>query len=378
MATLARILRLLHDASEHARPARLTVVEWNHASRSAAAFDRFMVERHGGRLGVASAALVLTGEASPPPDETSRTTTLAFDGPTRWREEAAGVQAGKRYRVRDGERWVAWDADWGAVTHETEQEGGPPSSEYGLLLDPVAVVAAYHLERLGEAVAAGRDAHRVRAVPRSGSDVATTVVFKLGPGGDELDLAVDVERGALLRAEASSSGEPFRRLVVTEITFGAIPPDTFAPTLPPDVVPSRWQRPERLALHELQGAAPFSVFVPARVPDGWRLVESLFTASREHPAVEAEVSLVYASPDGANGVSMGERAADGARRDWLEWSREGDVEVADLGEHAVPRHHARVVRDATAIELAGSDPALLASLARELVPAPTEPPRLDG
>jgi hypothetical protein len=75
---------------------------------------------------------------------------------------------------------------------------------------------------------------------------------------------------------------------------------------------------------------------------------------------------------------MGERAADGARRDWLEWSREGDVEVADLGEHAVPRHHARVVRDATAIELAGSDPALLASLARELVPAPTEPPRLDG
>ena len=45
------------------------------------------------------------------PQETSRTTRLALESPTRYREESAGVQAGKRYQVRDGERWVVWDAD---------------------------------------------------------------------------------------------------------------------------------------------------------------------------------------------------------------------------------------------------------------------------
>ena len=43
--------------------------------------------------------------------------------------------------------------------------------------------------------------------------------------------------------------------------------------------------------------------------DGWRLVESLFTAGRAQPAIEAEVSLGYASPDGASTVSVGQRAA---------------------------------------------------------------------
>jgi hypothetical protein len=77
-------------------------------------------------------------------------------------------------------------------------------------------------------------------------------------------------------------------------------------------------------------------------------------------------------------VTVSERAAGGAARDWLEWQRDGDLEVADLGEHAEPRHHVRVERDGTVVELSGSDAALLASLALALAPAPTEPPRLDG
>jgi outer membrane lipoprotein-sorting protein len=373
VTALGDILRLLHDAAELARPARLTVVEWNHASRGAAAFDRYMAERHGG---VAAVTARLAAE-SESPEETSRTTALAFESATRYREEAAGVQAGVRYTVRDGERWASFDADWGAVTHETEQEGGPPSTTYALLLDPVAVVATYRLEATGESRVADRPSHRVRAVPRTALDVGGAVVFQLGAGADELDLAVDAERGALLRAEASFGGEPFRRLEVTEIAFEPLPAGLFTPTLPAGAVASRWQRPERLPLHDLPGVAPFPVFVPGRVPSGWRLVERLFTAPREHPPVEAEVSLVYASPDGAYGVTVSERAAGGRQRDWLEWSSDGELETADAGEHVEPRHHVRVERAGTVVELSGADGSLLAELARSLVPAPTEPPRLD-
>jgi outer membrane lipoprotein-sorting protein len=375
VTTLGDILQLLHDAAELARPARLTVVEWNHASRSSAAFDRYMIERHGGRGTAVTARLVSESES---PEETRRTTSLAFESPTRFREEAAGVQSGARYTVRDGERWASWDADWGAVTHETEQEGGPPSTTYALLLDPVAAVAAYRLEAAGETQVARRPAHRVRAVPRTTLDGGGAVVFQLGAGADELDLALDAERGALLRSEASFGGEPFRRLEVTEIAFGPIPAETFAPTLPEGAVPSRWQRPERLALHELPGAAPFPVFAPGRVPTGWRLVDSLFTAAREHPPVDAEVSLVYASPEGAYGITVSERAAGAQQRDWLEWSSDGELDRADAGEHVEPRHHVRVERDGTVVELSGADADLLAELARSLVPAPTEPPRLDA
>jgi hypothetical protein len=94
--------------------------------------------------------------------------------------------------------------------------------------------------------------------------------------------------------------------------------------------------------------------------------------------VEAEISLVYTSLDGAYAVTVSERAAGGAARGWLEWQQDGDHEVADLGEHAEPRHHVRVERDGTVVELSGSDATLLAGLARALAPAPTEPPRLDG
>ena len=53
-----------------------------------------------------------------------------------------------------------------------------------------------------------------------------------------------------------------------------------------------------------------------------------------------------------------------------------DLEIADAGEHVEPRHHVRVERHGTLVELSGSDAELLAELARALVPASSEPPRL--
>jgi hypothetical protein len=375
VGALGQILELLHDAGERARPARLTVVEWRHGPRSSAAFERYMAARRG----PGSAAMqAVSSPGALAPDETTWTTTLALESETRFREEAAGVQAGKRSLVRDGDRWASWDSDWGAVTSESEQEGGPPSSTYAFLLDPVGVLGSFRLEPSGHTEVAGRDAWRVRATARPEPEGSGAVLFRLGPGADRVDLAVDAERGALLRSEAFLGDQPFHRLEVTEIAFGPSPSETFDLTLPEGVDASGgWPRPQRLPLHELAATAPFAVFVPGRVPDGWRLVERLFTAGRERPPVEPEVFLGYMSREGAYEVSVRQRSSSSTREEWLRWQTGDDgLEVADAGEHVEPRHHVRVERDGTLVELSGSDPTLLVELARSLAPAPAEGPHL--
>lgn len=375
MTALGEILELLHDAAERGRPARLTVDEWRHGPRSSAAFERFMAQR----FPTASGAVHATGEGAMERDETTWTTTLAFESPERFRESSAGTQAGKRYLVRDGDRWLSWDADWGTATHETESEHGALASSYAFLLDPVALASALRLEPAGTTRVAGRAALSVRATSRPGADAVGAVLFRVGPGADVLELAIDAERGVLLRSEAFLGGEPFHRLEVTEIAFGPIDPAAFEVAPPEGAGPATgWHKPRRLPLHELATAAPFPVFVPASVPDGWRLVERLLTPGRDRPRVEPEVTLVYASRDGAYEVTVRERAAEAGRREWLRWERDGELEVADAGTHAEPRHHVRVERDGTLVELSGADSPLLASLARSLVAAPTEPPRIDA
>jgi hypothetical protein len=372
VGALGEILELLHDAGERARPARLTVVEWRHGPRSSAAFERYMAARQG----LGSAGMHVSSRGEPTPDETSWTTTLVLESDARFREEAAGVQAGRRSLVRDGERWASWDSDWGAVTSESEQEGGPPSSTYAFLLDPVGVLGSFLLEPAGHAEVAGRHAWRVRAKARA--EPEGSVLFRLGPGADRVDLAVDAERGTLLRSEAFLGDEPFHRLEVTEITFGPSPSGTFDLTLPEGVVASGgWPRPQRLALHELAATAPFAVFAPDRVPEGWRLVERLFTAGRERPPVEPEVFLGYMSREGAYEVSVRQRSSSSTRAEWLDWQPgDGGLEVADAGENVEPRHHVRVERDGTLVELSGPDPTLLLQLARSLAPAPADAPHL--
>jgi hypothetical protein len=371
VGALGDILVLAHDASERARPATLTVTEWTHSARSSAAFERFMAARHGSSYAVTQA---VAGEGATPA-ESRWTTTLAFESPTRFRESSAGTQAGLRYFVRDGDRWLSWDADWGGASDETEGEGRPTPT-YAFLLDPLALVSGLRLEPAGTTEVGGRAAWHVRATPRDDPE-GPGASHRLGLGADAYELALDVERGVLLRGEALLDGKPFHRLEVSDIAFGPIDPRTFAVAVPEGAeAPTGWSRPLRLPLHELAAATPFQVYVPADVPEGWRLVERLLTPAREKPRVAPSVSLVYASREGAYVVSIHEREAETEHRDSLAWQRDGYLEVADAGEHVEPRHHVRVAREGTVVELSGADPELLADLARSLVPAPTEPPRL--
>ncbi len=200
--------------------------------------------------------------------------------------------------------------------------------------------------------------------------------MRLGAGADGFDLSFDAERGALLRAEAHLDGEPFRRFEVTRIAFGPIPAETFTVAAPAgSPPPGHWPRPEPMSLHELAAASPFTVLVPERVPEGWRLT-TMFMAGREAPPLQARAFLTYISREGAYSVTLQESAPSGDPEEWREWRRDGDLEIADAGAHVEPRHHVRVERHGTLVELSGSDAGLLAELARALVPASSEPPRL--
>ena len=265
-------------------------------------------------------------------------------------------------------------------TSEAADDEGARSASSAFLLAPSPLAAVLRLETGGPTEVAGRPAWSATATPRPDEGGGLGALYHaLGAGADAIELAVDAERGALLRAVALLDGEPFHRLEVTEIEYGALPEETFDLSLPDGVAPAAgWFRPRRLPLHELGAQAPFPVFVPAELPDGWRLHESLLIPGREHPPVEAAVSLVYGSRDGGYVVTLDQRSADAERDEWLVWSSEDGLERADAGEHVQPRHHVRVERDGTLVALAGSDAELLGQLARALAPAPTAPPRLEN
>jgi hypothetical protein len=367
MSALGDLLELLHDAAVKARPATLTVVEWSHAARSSEAFARFMAQRHSGTAYASS--------REPSPEESSWSTTLSFEHESRFREEADGRQAGQRFLVRDGSVWLTWDAAWGTVSSEVEE--GAPSANYGFLLDPVALVGELRLEPTGTAEHAARPAILVHGIPRDGPSVGS-MLLRLGAGADAFALVVDAERGALLRVEAMLHGEPFRRFDVTRIAYGPIDPSTFTVAAPPGApAAAGWPRPQPMPLHEIAARAPFTLLVPERVPDGWRLTAMLLQG-RDEPPLPTSATLSYTSPEGAYGVTLQERAAGAtdAEDGWRTWRRDGELEVADEGEYVDPRHHVRLERDGTVVELSGSDPGLLAQLARSLVPAAAEPPRL--
>ena len=363
MPTVGDVLALIHDAAWRARPAQLAVSEWRHNPTTARAWEVFMRARHGG-------AFVRSADPTPEPPEQSRwSVRLAYDGPDRYREESAGPQEGVRYLVRDGERWLTWDADWGLVTSESEPEGGPPASSFGFLLDPVELIAVFRLEPPTETTTAGRPALAVQAAPRRGD--LGSAVFRVGPGADVVELVFDAETGALLRSEATLAGEPFHRLEVTEIAYGPLADETFALEPPPDHegTAGKWARPVTLPLHELAATAPFTVLVPARLPDGWRVGTASFLEGRERPRIDATAFVDYVSPEGAYSIGIRERATPDA---------DSGPDVVDSGATVAPRFTVTLVRRGTWIELSGSERQLLLDFASALEPAPTAPPDLAG
>jgi hypothetical protein len=359
MASLGDLLELIHEATTRARPAQLTVDEWRHNARAGQAWDAFMRARH------PKAYVRATDEVPDPPPESRSTVRLVYEGPARYREESAGRQEGVRYIVRNGDRWLTWDKDWGLVSSDSEPEDAPPASSFGFMLDPVELTSSFRFGPPAEGTVAGRPTFTVLATARDGNPGST--LLRVGPGADAVALSFDAETGALLRSEATLGGEPFHRLEVTEITYGPAPTEAFVvePPAGHHGAAGRWARPVAMPLHELAAAAPFTVLVPARVPEGWRLGVSQLLDGRDHPRLETTAFLDYTSPDGVYAVGVRERSSD---------AEDSPPDVVDNGPTVSPRFVVSVVRSGTWVELSGAERGLLEELAGGLVPAASQPP----
>jgi hypothetical protein len=368
MTALGDLLELIHTAAERSSSVRLAATEWHHHARAAEAFARFQRELPG---------TAIAGSAADVQPEGASTTSIRlwWEGPERHREEI-GPGGSRHVLVRDGGRWWAGSRDWGVVSHETEA-GRPQEPSLAHLVDPARLLGALRLEPADADRVAGRVTIGATAAPRTASESDGTVIYRLGAGAEAFDLAVDAERGVLLRVVARLDSGPFHSFEVTEIGFDeSFPPETFVhePEAGDEPVGQAW-RPERLPLHQAARRAPFTILAPARVPAGWRL-HVTWAGARGRPRLPATAHLLYESEDGAYSAQMRQRDAAEPFEDWLRFEPCEDVEIADAGESVQPRYYVRTVRQGTLVELSGDDRDLLLAFAAALRPAPTEPPRL--
>jgi outer membrane lipoprotein-sorting protein len=382
VATLGDVLELLYGAYDRFETVRLVATDWQHLARSSMASKRFAAQS----AGTSYATIGFTREAAP---ETSEgIVRLWFAKPHRVREEREGHLRGALLGIRDGERWWMYSPESGARSNEDDERvGSGVGQQYEHFLDPSVLIPDLIFESLDETNVAGRRALRVSARPRGGTRDIPHQVMRLGMGADEYELAVDAERGVLLRALARVDGDEFSVHEVTEIAFDeSFAPETFV-FVPPEGEVVRGVRASlhrRLTIEEAVAVAPFTVFVPRAIGPGWRMTVHFFPGE-ERPASPASVAIQYSRDDASHQLNITQTAVeardpfDGFRWEYLDrggerlrtWTSERDGDAMAV--------RAQLERDGTRIMISSNDLELdrLIELAEMLVPAPAEPPSLE-
>jgi outer membrane lipoprotein-sorting protein len=381
VAALGDLLELLLGAYDRFETVRLVAHDWQHFARSRDAIKRFAAESGG----TGYATFGFTSEAAP---ETSEgIVRLWFEKPQRVREEQEGRLRGNILGIRDGERWWMYSPESGARSNEDDVAlGSGVGQQYEHFLDPSVFIPALTFELVDETEVAGRRALRVLGRPRTGRSNSRSELFRLAPGADEYELAVDVQVGVLLRVLARLDGEEFSSREVTEIAFDeSFAPETFVFVPPPgEVVRSaRDSLHHRVRIEEAVALAPFPVFVPSTIGPGWRMTVHFF-AGEERPASPASVMIHYSRSGASHQLNITQTAVDA--RDpyegfgWDDLDRRGERWRTSTAEQDIGGMPARVQleRDGTRIMISSSDLDLekLIQLADMLVPAPAEPPSL--
>ena len=335
---LGDLLELLHGARSRVRTVRGTVRVWRDAERFQAAIDR---------TGAASFAPL--GGSQPAEFESRTRVWLA--APDHVRAEHEGTD-GTRVGVQRGRTWWQYDEVNGAISNEND-----PSTEAGVgeeirpLLDAGALTGLLDFERLGPGVRGGREAIRVRGVPRTLGRHEPWALIGIGAvGADELLLDVDAERGILLRVEARRDGEPFSIVELLEVTFDeAFPEETFVFTPPPGVqVRSTLEHGPvafDLTVEQAAAAAPVVLWVPA---EDWEVVVA-YARMEDEPPMAPQVHLQYvgagvriAQSPASHPDAMSGFVFDGAGP-WREVERRG--RRIEIQEHADDRRPAQVRLD---------------------------------
>jgi outer membrane lipoprotein-sorting protein len=384
MRDVAELLVLLHGARGRISTVRATVRMWRHVRRHSEALQR---------AGWASYGPSISG--GPESEAIEELVRVWFAPPDRAREEREGSH-GTSVGVRRGPHWWRYDEVNGALSNEGAPDSrGGISDELEWLLDAAPVIGLLEFDKIVRARRAGRPVLRVRAVPRTPSAGDDGPLIRLGAtGADELLLDVDAERGALLRIESRFEREPIALSEVVEIAFDeAFDEDTFVFTPPAgeavrsvvDLLPVRHD----LTIEQAVALAPFTVWIPARLPADWE-TQIGFAAEQDRPPMAPQVHLHYRAPDGTHGLSVAESPADhpGEHSDyeharanpWRTIDRnQRRMQVREPAESWQPAQVQLELDDTRIlIHSADLDAAALSDVAAGLVRAPSEPPKLDA
>jgi outer membrane lipoprotein-sorting protein len=397
MGELGDLLELLHDARNRYRTVRATIREWRHEERQRRAWEQYVASmpRDRSRIGVAVSTGLASAPVPPPESETILRVWLEWSDRIREeREPVTGLEE-STIGVRDRDRWWHYSPSQGALSNEADVSiGSGIGQTVEQLLDPAHLISSFDFELLGTTEHTGRQAFRAIATPRQ--ELPPWFGAHREPSHPH-DLIVDRERGLLLRDAALIDGEEYWLAEVLEIAFDeSFPPDTFV-FIPPageTVQPalgwsacaksSREQALHTVSIEEAARLAPFRVWIPSRIPSGWRLMHVTHTEGQERPGAGPAVNLHYLPDDGTHQLSVHETVAGDSP--WAAWEEPKLIEhggeefrVIEL-EPDQPWRQTMVFceRGGTLIQLA-SDLELetLLQLAASLAPAPTEPPRLD-
>lgn len=187
-----------------------------------------------------------------------------------------------------------------------------PGQEF---LDSRQLIEALRFEHMGHTTIAGRDAHLLRAWP-AGRAMGPFALLAVGEGADSYELAIDAERGLLLRSIAFLDDREFSRREVVEIAFDeTFPPGLFtAPDDPEDGFDWRAATGQPVSLQEAAARASFRVFAPAELGPGW-VSEMVYEPADDD--VPETVTLIAVHAGGIHRLSVVQQAT-GSALDELE------------------------------------------------------------
>lgn len=239
MSDLGDLLELLHGARRSYATARAAIRLWRDEALERQARQRAIEASRG-------AMSVWTGGEKGSGDPVARgeweqVSRLWLSWPSKARWEAELEWKGKQERgvsLIDGKRW--W-RDWPDVGFSFSEDDsrvliGIPHIE---LLDPWLLVSDLDLEVCGSGAYLGREAIEARASVR---EERVPYRSRVMSGADEFELAVDLERGVLLRLAALLEGVAFEIKELTELVFDEdLDPELFHLQPPPE----RERRPRR-------------------------------------------------------------------------------------------------------------------------------------
>lgn len=383
---LGALLALLHGTDQRFRTVQATYRTWRHEERLHEAFRANTEEQKRRGASVATVSAV-SSSGGPAPAETEETVRIWRDG-QRIREELHGGRRDGYYGVADGPLWWFWDEGMGAMSNQDN-----PSAQSGVgqrlqvMLNPIPLLSSLRFRVAGNSQVAGRATVTAHATPRPHDPRHggfQRELHELGTGAQQYQLEVDQERGVLLAVTAIRDEQPFYKITTLEIRFDEpILSETFqfAPPGGEEIQPVRDRRRDlqHITLTEAQQRAPFTVFMPDRVPSGWQM-RCMFIEASARPPSPAQVSLRYRSVDGHQSLSISQVAAADRASHFGSMIDDENWQVVARGGTSIrvspaewPQAQANLERDGTLVFLTSDNLTSdqLATIAAGLRPAPS-------